>query len=147
VGEALDLYAGFYRTPADGEALLATLGLGRSGTPPFRKLSGGQRQRLSFALALIGSPRVAVLDELTTGLDPRARRGTWELIEGIRNRGVTVLLVTHVMEEAERLCDRVALIDAGHVVALDSPGRDRAAAVAAGYDRGLLTPRSRSAAD
>jgi ABC-2 type transport system ATP-binding protein len=88
---------------------------------PFGKLSGGQKQRLSIALALLGSPRVAVLDELTTGLDPQARRDTWELIEGIRDRGVTIVLVTHFMEEAERLCDRVALIDAGNVVAIDTP--------------------------
>src|SRR6266700_7808901 len=85
------------------------------------KLSGGQKQRLSIALALLGSPQVAVLDELTTGLDPQARRDTWELIEGVRDRGVTIVLVTHFMEEAERLCDRVALIDAGHVVAIDTP--------------------------
>jgi ABC-2 type transport system ATP-binding protein len=87
----------------------------------FRKLSGGQRQRLSIALALIGQPKVAILDELTTGLDPQARRDTWQLIERIRDRGVTVVLVTHFMEEAERLCDRVALIDSGRVVAIDSP--------------------------
>src|SRR5205085_5972308 len=85
------------------------------------KLSGGQRQRLSIALALVGNPAIAVLDELTTGLDPQARRDTWHLIEGMRARGVTVLLVTHFMEEAERLCDRLALIDAGRVVALDTP--------------------------
>jgi ABC-2 type transport system ATP-binding protein len=84
-------------------------------------LSGGQKQRLSIALALLGSPRVAVLDELTTGLDPQARRDTWELIVGVRDRGVTIVLVTHFMEEAERLCDRVALIDAGKVVAIDTP--------------------------
>jgi ABC-2 type transport system ATP-binding protein len=87
----------------------------------FGKLSGGQKQRLSIALALIGRPRVAILDELTTGLDPQARRDTWGLIEGIREEGVTVLLVTHFMEEAERLCDRVALIDRGRVVAIDTP--------------------------
>jgi ABC-2 type transport system ATP-binding protein len=87
----------------------------------FGKLSGGQKQRLFIALALIGNPRVVVLDELTTGLDPRARRDTWELIEDIRERGVTVLLVTHFMEEAQRLCDRIAVIDQGRVAALDTP--------------------------
>lgn len=87
----------------------------------FSRLSGGQKQRLSIALALVGSPEVAVLDELTTGLDPQARRDTWGLIERIRDRGVTVLLVTHFMEEAERLCDRLAVIDAGRLVALDTP--------------------------
>ena len=123
VGEAVDLYASFYPNPADGEGLLATLGLAEKRATPYRKLSGGQRQRLSIALALIGDPRVAVLDELTTGLDPQARRDTWDLIEGIRARGVTILLVTHFMDEAERLSDRVALIDRGRVVALDTPAR------------------------
>ena len=97
------------------------LGLAGKSKTRFGKLSGGQKQRLSIALALVGSPRVAVLDELTTGLDPQARRDTWALIEDVRCRGVTILLVTHFMEEAERLCDRVALIDAGRVVAVDTP--------------------------
>jgi ABC-2 type transport system ATP-binding protein len=97
------------------------LGLAGKSKTRFGQLSGGQRQRLSIALALVGSPRVVVLDELTTGLDPQARRDTWELIEGVRARGVTIVLVTHFMEEAERLCDRVALIDAGRVVAMDTP--------------------------
>jgi ABC-2 type transport system ATP-binding protein len=122
VGEALDLYASFYSDPADPDELLNALGLQAKRTTRFAKLSGGQRQRLSIALALIGRPRIAVLDELTTGLDPQARRETWKLIEGIRERGVTIILVTHFMEEAERLCDRVALIDAGTVVAIDKPG-------------------------
>ena len=97
------------------------LGLADKRDTAFAKLSGGQKQRLSIALALVGNPRIAVLDELTTGLDPQARRDTWELIEDIRDRGVTVLLVTHFMEEAERLCDRIAVIDPGRVVALDTP--------------------------
>jgi len=121
VGEALELYSSFYRAPADWRALMEALGLESKSKTSFGKLSGGQKQRLSIALALIGDPQVAVLDELTTGLDPQARRDTWELIEGIRARGVTILLVTHFMEEAERLCDRVALIDAGRVVAVDTP--------------------------
>jgi ABC-2 type transport system ATP-binding protein len=87
----------------------------------FGKLSGGQKQRLSIALALVGDPRIAVLDELTTGLDPQARRDTWQLIERIRDRGVTVLLVSHFMEEAERLCDRVAVLGDGRVLAIDTP--------------------------
>lgn len=121
VREALELYGSFYRAPADWRELIDTLGLaGKLGTQ-FRALSGGQKQRLSVALALLGNPKVAVLDELTTGLDPQARRDTWELIERVRDRGVTILLVTHFMEEAERLCDRLAVIDAGRVVALDSP--------------------------
>jgi ABC-2 type transport system ATP-binding protein len=121
VAEALRLNSAFYRNPADWHTLMDTLGLTSKSKTPFGKLSGGQKQRLSIALALLGSPRVAVLDELTTGLDPQARRDTWELIEGVRDRGVTIVLVTHFMEEAERLCDRVALIDAGHVVAIDTP--------------------------
>jgi len=121
VAEALELYSSFYRDPADWRELMEVLGISAKASTPFSKLSGGQQQRLSIALALVGRPRVAVLDELTTGLDPQARRDTWDLIEGIRERGVTIVLVTHFMEEAERLCDRVALIDAGQVVALDTP--------------------------
>src|ERR1700754_1529138 len=121
VGEALELYRSFYDQPADPAALAAALGLDAIRNTRFGKLSGGQKQRLSIALALIGNPRVAVLDELTTGLDPRARRETWKLIEEVRSRGVTILLVTHFIDEAERLCDRVAVIDAGRVVAIDSP--------------------------
>jgi ABC-2 type transport system ATP-binding protein len=121
VGEALELYSSFYRAPANWEHLLDMLGLAEKRDTRFGKLSGGQKQRLSIALALIGRPRIAVLDELTTGLDPGARRDTWALIEGVRAQGVTIVLVTHFMEEAERLCDRVAVIDAGAVVAIDSP--------------------------
>jgi ABC-2 type transport system ATP-binding protein len=121
VGEALDLYRSFYRDPADPEQLIEQLGLTEQRTTAYDKLSGGQKQRLSIALALIGNPKVAVLDELTTGLDPQARRATWDLIEQIRDRGVTILLVTHLMEEAERLSDRLAIIDHGRVVALDTP--------------------------
>ncbi|MEV4180560.1 ABC transporter ATP-binding protein [Streptosporangium canum] len=121
VWEALDLYASFYRTPADQGALMERVGLAGKRDTPYGKLSGGQQQRLSIALALIGGPRVAILDELTTGLDPQARRDTWELIEQVRADGVTIVLVTHFMEEAERLCDRLAVIDSGRVVAVDSP--------------------------
>ena len=121
VAEALKLYGSFYRNPADWRELMETLGLAGKSKTSFSKLSGGQQQRLSIALALIGSPRVAVLDELTTGLDPQARRDTWELIERMRARGVTIVLVTHYMEEAERLCDRVALIDSGRLVVVDTP--------------------------
>jgi ABC-2 type transport system ATP-binding protein len=121
VWEALDLYASFYPDPADWPELMERVGLGGKRDTAFKKLSGGQRQRLSVALALVGKPRVAVLDELTTGLDPQARRDTWELIEQVRDSGVTIVLVTHFMEEAERLCDRLALIDAGKVVAVDTP--------------------------
>ncbi|MFF1707014.1 ABC transporter ATP-binding protein [Streptomyces sp. NPDC058252] len=121
VREALELYAAFYPDPADWRPLAERLGLTAQLTTRFGKLSGGQKQRLFIALALIGNPRVVVLDELTTGLDPRARRDTWALIEDIRAGGVTVLLVTHFMEEAQRLCDRIAVIDRGRVAALDTP--------------------------
>ncbi|MFE2419463.1 ABC transporter ATP-binding protein [Streptomyces hokutonensis] len=121
VREALELYAALYPHPADWRPLAERLGLTDKLTTRFAKLSGGQKQRLFIALALIGNPRVVVLDELTTGLDPRARRDTWQLIEDVRAGGVTVLLVTHFMEEAQRLCDRIAVIDKGKVAALDTP--------------------------
>ena len=121
VWEALDLYHSFYRTPANPRQLLADVGLADKRNSAFAKLSGGQKQRLSIALALVGNPKIAVLDELSTGLDPRARRETWQLVERIRDNGITILLVTHLMEEAAELCDRIALIDAGRIVALDSP--------------------------
>ncbi|MER6664285.1 ABC transporter ATP-binding protein [Amycolatopsis japonica] len=128
VHEALDLYASFYANPADTGDLLAKLGLTEQRDKYFGKLSGGQKQRVSIALALVGRPEVAVLDELTTGLDPHARRDTWKLVEAVRDTGVTVLLVTHFMDEAERLCDRLAIFDAGRVVATGTPAalRDRA---------------------
>jgi ABC-2 type transport system ATP-binding protein len=121
VREILEEYRSFYREPADVAELTEALGLAGKLNDYYKSLSGGQRQRLSVALALIGRPKVAVLDEMTTGLDPRARRDAWGLIAGMRERGVTILLVTHFMEEAERLCDRVALIDSGRVTALDTP--------------------------
>jgi ABC-2 type transport system ATP-binding protein len=121
VGEALDLYASFHRRPADTGRLIEELGLAGTLRTRYGRLSGGQKQRVSIALALVGDPQVAILDELTTGLDPQARRDTWRLIEGVRARGVTIVLVTHFMEEAEHLCDRLAVIDAGRVVAVDTP--------------------------
>jgi ABC-2 type transport system ATP-binding protein len=121
VREALEMYASFYQHPANADELITRLGLDDRRDAPFDKLSGGQKQRLSVALALIGTPKVAVLDELTTGLDPSARREVWGLISDIRDTGVTVLLVTHFMEEAERLCDRLAVIDHGRVIATDTP--------------------------
>ncbi|MBO0886596.1 MAG: ABC transporter ATP-binding protein [Acidimicrobiales bacterium] len=121
VGEAVRLYASFYRRPAVPDELLEALGLVARRRAYWRELSGGQKQRLSIVLALIGQPEIAILDELTTGLDPEARRETWGLIERVRDRGVTIVLVTHSMEEAERLCDRVVLIDRGRVIALGPP--------------------------
>ncbi len=121
VSEILDLYHSFYREAADIGEIMDSLGLAEKRNDYYKSLSGGLKQRLSIALALIGSPRVAVLDEMTTGLDPQARRDTWHLIEGVRDRGVTIILVTHYMDEAERLCDRVALLDRGRIVAIDTP--------------------------
>jgi len=121
VWEALNLFASFYSNPLDPRELLESLGIANKRNGAFKQLSGGQKQRLSIALALIGNPKIAILDELTTGLDPEARRETWGLIERIRDRGVTVILVTHYMDEAERLCDRVALINHGRLIALGTP--------------------------
>ena len=121
VREAVELFASFYAEPADPRELIGDLGLDDQRGTAYKNLSGGQKQRLSIALALVGRPKVAILDELSTGLDPQARRETWQLIESIRDRGVTILLVTHLMEEAERLADRVAVFGAGRVIALDTP--------------------------
>ena len=121
VGEALDLFASFYPHSVDWEHLLEQLGLGDKRNTPFAKLSGGQKQRLFIALALVHDPEIVFLDELTTGLDPQARRAMRDLARGIRERGKTVLLTTHFMEEAERLCDRVAIVERGRIVALDTP--------------------------
>lgn len=120
-GEMVRLYRSFYADGADPDRLLGELGLDDKRDTVVDELSGGQLQRLSIALALVGKPRVAVLDELTTGLDPRARRDTWELIEQVRRAGVTILLVTHFMDEAQRLCDRIAVFDRGRIAALDTP--------------------------
>lgn len=121
VWEALDLFASFFDHSIDWRSLLERLGLADKRSTAFAKLSGGQKQRLFIALALLNDPALIFLDELTTGLDPQARRSMWELVGEIRNQGRTVLLTTHFMEEAERLCDRVAILDHGRIVALDSP--------------------------
>jgi ABC-2 type transport system ATP-binding protein len=137
VGEAVRLFASFYPNPLDPDQLLESLGMKQMANSSFKSLSGGQKQRLSIALALVGSPRLAILDELTTGLDPEARREIWSLIERMKDRGVTVILVTHFMDEAERLCDRLALINQGTVVALDTP---EAIAARAGGSRVRFVP-------
>jgi ABC-2 type transport system ATP-binding protein len=121
VWEALDLYAAFYPRAADWKTLLDQLGLEEKRNAYFSKLSGGQKQRLFIALALLPDPQLVFLDELTTGLDPQARHSIWDLVQDVRSRGKTVLLTTHFMEEAEKLCDRLAIIDHGKIVALDSP--------------------------
>jgi ABC-2 type transport system ATP-binding protein len=137
VGEAVRLFASFYSNPLDPDQLLESLGIKQFANSSFKSLSGGQKQRLSIALALVGNPRLAILDELTTGLDPEARRETWGLIERMRDRGVTVILVTHFMDEAEKLCDRLALINHGIVIALDTP---EAIAASAGGSRVRFVP-------
>jgi len=122
VWEAVDLWASLYRKKeVDGERLLEQLGLADKRGAWFMNLSGGQKQRLFIALALINDPEVVFLDELTTGLDPQSRRAIWDLVRGIRERGKTVFLTTHLMEEAERLCDRVAIIEHGRIIDIDSP--------------------------
>jgi len=124
VWEAVDFWASLYRRPStDGDRLLEQLGLADKRDAWFMTLSGGQKQRLFIALALINDPDVVFLDELTTGLDPQARRAIWELVRGIRSRGKTVLLTTLLMEEAERLCDRVAIIEHGRIIDVDAPDR------------------------
>ncbi len=150
VWEALDLYASFYPKASDWNALLSQLGLEDKRNAPFAKLSGGQKQRLFIALALLPDPQLIFLDELTTGLDPQARHAIWDLVRDVRAKGKTILLTTHFMEEAERLCDRLAILDHGRIVALDTPAaliRDLGAeervvftldgTLPAGFERGL----------
>jgi ABC-2 type transport system ATP-binding protein len=121
VWEAVDLWASLYPRSVDGRVLLEQLGLTEKRNASFMSLSGGQKQRLFIALALINDPEVVFLDELTTGLDPQARRAIWDLVNAIRRRGKTVFLTTHSMEEAERLCDRVAIIERGRLIEMGAP--------------------------
>jgi ABC-2 type transport system ATP-binding protein len=121
VWEAVDLWASLYTKAVDANRLLEQLGLADKRNAWFMTLSGGQKQRLFIALALINDPEVVFLDELTTGLDPQSRRAIWDLVRGIRKRGKTVLMTTHLMEEAERLCDRVAIIEHGKIIDIGSP--------------------------
>lgn len=121
VGEALDLFGALYERQVPGDELLQRLGLEDKRASPLAKLSGGQKRRVLIALALISSPEVVFFDELTTGLDPQARRSMWDLVRQIRDQGCTVVLTTHFMDEAERLCDRVLIMDHGRIVALDTP--------------------------
>ena len=119
--ELLELFARFYASPEDPERLLQVVGLADSATTRCRQLSGGQKRRLSLALALVGRPELIFLDEPTTGMDPQARRATWEMLRDLRDRGATLLLTTHFMDEAERLADHIAIIDHGELLALDTP--------------------------
>lgn len=122
VGEAIRLFARLHKGPIDVDSVLSEWGLRDLRRRAYATLSGGQQQRLFLALALLGQPEIVFLDELTTGLDPTARRATWNLVRQVRDRGATIVLVTHFMEEAEALCDRIAVVDRGRVVALDPPG-------------------------
>lgn len=121
VWEALNLYSAFYNKTIPWEKLLDDWGLAEKRNSTFKNLSGGQKQRLFIALALLNDPELVFLDELTTGLDPQARRATWDAVRAIRDQGKTVVLVTHFMDEAEELADRIAIIDQGNIVALDTP--------------------------
>ena len=121
VWEAIDLFSCFYGNPADTSGILSRLGLSDKKESHFSALSGGQKKRLFVALSLVGDPEIVFLDELTSGLDPQARRSMWGLVRGLRDDGKTVFLSTHYMDEAEKLCDRVAIIDNGKIVAMDTP--------------------------
>lgn len=119
--EALHLFASFYEKPADPDSLLQLVGLEDAAKTRYRRLSGGQKQRLSLAVALVGQPELVFLDEPTAGMDPQARHATWEIVQSLKQRGVTVILTTHLIDEAERLSDRVAIVDAGQLIALGTP--------------------------
>jgi ABC-2 type transport system ATP-binding protein len=121
--ELIELFNGLYNESADPMALLRTVNLEDKASANYKSLSGGQKQRFSIATTLINKPKIIFLDEPTTGLDPQARRNLWELIRDIRRQGTTVIITTHYMDEAEFLCDRVAIMDEGRIVAIDSPGK------------------------
>lgn len=133
--ELIQLFNGLYNRHADPMELLGMVNLQDKAQSKFKELSGGQKQRFSVATTLINQPKIIFLDEPTTGLDPQARRSLWELIKNIRSQGATVIITTHYMDEAEVLCDRVAIIDAGTIIALDTPERLIDQLVATGFER------------
>jgi ABC-2 type transport system ATP-binding protein len=133
--QLIELFCGLYNRRVDPMELLETVNLKDKAKAKFKELSGGQKQRFSVATTLINEPRIIFLDEPTTGLDPQARRSLWELVKNIRQRGTTVIITTHYMDEAEYLCDRVAIIDSGKIIALDSPDRLIDKLVATGFER------------
>lgn len=133
--ELISMFAGLYNQPTNPIALLKTVNLEDKAKAKFKELSGGQKQRFSIATTLINHPKIIFLDEPTTGLDPQARRNLWDLIKDIRAKGTTVIITTHYMDEAEVLCDRVAIIDSGKVIALDSPDKLIDELVASGFER------------
>jgi ABC-2 type transport system ATP-binding protein len=133
--ELIRLFAGLYNENIDPYALLDTVNLREKAKAKFKELSGGQKQRFSIATTLINQPRIIFLDEPTTGLDPQARRNLWDLVKNIRSKGTTVIITTHYMDEAEVLCDRVAIIDSGRIIALNSPDKLIDELVATGFER------------
>lgn len=133
--ELLELFAGLYNQPVDPMALLDTVNLRDKAKAKYKDLSGGQKQRFSIATTLINSPKIIFLDEPTTGLDPQARRNLWDLIRQIRAKGTTVIITTHYMDEAEILCDRVAIVDKGNIIALNSPDKLIDELVASGFEK------------
>jgi ABC-2 type transport system ATP-binding protein len=133
--ELIELFGGLYNQPVRPLELLDTVDLRDKARAKYKELSGGQKQRFSIATTLINKPRIIFLDEPTTGLDPQARRNLWDLIKDIRDKGTTVIITTHYMDEAEILCDRVAIIDSGRIIALDSPDRLIDQLVATGFER------------
>lgn len=133
--ELIDLFCGLYNRDVKPMDLLNMVDLKEKAKSKFKELSGGQKQRFSVATTLINDPKIIFLDEPTTGLDPQARRGLWELVKNIRDKGTTVIITTHYMDEAEYLCDRVAIIDAGNIIALDTPDRMIDQLVATGFSR------------
>jgi ABC-2 type transport system ATP-binding protein len=133
--ELIALFAGLYNEVVDPLALLDTVNLRDKAKAKFKELSGGQKQRFSIATTLINKPKIIFLDEPTTGLDPQARRNLWELIRDIRNQGTTVIITTHYMDEAEVLCDRVAIIDSGKIISLNSPDKLIDELVASGFEK------------
>jgi len=137
--ELIELFCGLYNTRADAIELLDMVNLKDKARSKYKQMSGGQKQRFSIATTLINQPKIIFLDEPTTGLDPQARRNLWELIQNIRNRGTTVIITTHYMDEAEQLCDRVAIMDEGKIIALQSPDKLIDDLVATGFERTKVT--------
>jgi ABC-2 type transport system ATP-binding protein len=133
--ELIELFGGLYNRKVQPMELLDTVNLRDKAKAKYKELSGGQKQRFSIATTLINQPRIIFLDEPTTGLDPQARRNLWDLITDIRSKGTTVIITTHYMDEAEILCDRVAIVDSGRIIALDSPDKLIDGLVATGFER------------
>lgn len=133
--ELITLFSGLYNEPVDARKLLRSVSLEDKAKSKYKQLSGGQKQRFSIATTLINKPKIIFLDEPTTGLDPQARRNLWELITDIRSKGTTVIITTHYMDEAEKLCDRIAIIDSGKIIAMDTPDKLIDDLVATGFER------------